>query len=167
VSGFFPGMSLAVITGHCYRNVWRRMGNSEPVPESTVVMLGVRDLSPDEEAQRLERSSIEVVRWEGGKPAADVTTVLDKLATRVDEVYLHVDHDSLDATVAPGVSDLPVPDGLSLEDLEGAIRSIASRFRIRAAALTNYNPERDEDDKTLRAGLRIIPAIASAMALAE
>lgn len=163
VSGFFPGMSLAVLTGHCYQQMWRGMGNAEPVPESTVVMLGVRDLSPEEEARRLERSSIEVVGWRDGEPTADVATALDQLAERVGEVYLHVDNDGLDPSIAPGVSDPPAPGGLSLDDVEGAIRSVASRFRIRASALTNYNPEHDQDDETLRTGLRIIPAIASAM----
>jgi len=163
VSGFFPGMSLAVVTGHCYQGMWRTMGNAEPIPESSVVMLGVRDLSPEEEAWRLEHSTIQVVGWRDGEPIADVPAVLDRLAKRVDEVYLHVDNDGLDPTVSPGVSDPPVRGGLSLDQLEDAIREVASRFRIRAAALTNFNPDHDEDDETLRTGLRIIPAIASAM----
>jgi hypothetical protein len=31
-SGFFPGMSLAVVTGHCYRDYWARIGDSTPWP---------------------------------------------------------------------------------------------------------------------------------------
>jgi arginase len=60
-SGFFPSMSLAVVTGHCYQRMWSRMGNAEPVPERVVLMLGARDLSPITERQRLEASRIEVV----------------------------------------------------------------------------------------------------------
>ena len=76
------------------------------------------------------------------------------------DVYLHVDLDGLDPEVAPGIVDNPVPGGLSLQDLEEATQAVADRFRIRAAALTTYNPELDEDEKTLRAGLRIIELLA-------
>jgi arginase len=162
-SGFFPGMSLAVVTGHCYQQMWGRMGNAEPLPERMVLMLGVRDLSPTMERERLEASEIELVSWEQGRPTADVGESIEELATRVDEVYLHVDNDALDPAVAPGVSDVPAAGGLSLEQLEDAIRTIASQIRIRAASLTNFNPDRDEGDRTLEAGLRIIGAIGSAL----
>jgi arginase family enzyme len=71
-------------------------------------------------------------------------------------VYVHVDLDVLDPQVAPGVVDAPVPGGLSLEQLEDAIRAVTDRFRVRAAAVTTFDPDRDEDEKTLRAGLRAI-----------
>src|SRR5688572_24869496 len=45
VSGFFPGMTLAIVTGHCYARWWAQIGNASPVPEAHVALLGVRDLS--------------------------------------------------------------------------------------------------------------------------
>jgi arginase len=162
-SGFFPGMSLAVVTGHCYQRMWSRIGNAEPVPERVVLMLGVRDLSPTMERERLEASEIEVVSWEKGRPTADVAESIEELASRVDEVYLHVDNDALDPAVAPGVSDVPAPGGLSLEQLDDAIGTVAAQMRIRAASLTNFNPDRDAGDRTLEAGLRIIGTIGSAL----
>jgi arginase family enzyme len=91
-----------------------------------------------------------------------VRVALDKLARRVPEVYLHIDMDSLDPQVAPGVVFDPVRGGLSLEDMEEGIRAVFARFRVRAATLSVYNPDRDQDDKTLRAGLRIIEVLAGA-----
>jgi arginase family enzyme len=44
-----------------------------------------------------------------------------------------------------------------------AIRAVADRFRIAAAALTTYNPDLDQDDQTLRAGLRIIEVLAECL----
>lgn len=160
ISGFFPGMSMAVITGHCYRNFWAQVGDSAPLDEAAILMLGVRDLSPAEERERLERSAIQVVSWRAGRPRADVRSAFDELATRVRDIYLHVDLDGLDPDVAPGIVDDPVPGGLSLEDLEEIIRQVGSRFRIKAAAVTTYNPDRDEDHKTARVGLRIIELLA-------
>src|ERR671938_1719407 len=86
-SGFFPGMSLAVVTGHCYRNYWAQIGDATPLAEEAIALLGVRDLYPEAERERLERSAIEVVPWRDGKPAADIAAVLDRLAQRVADVY--------------------------------------------------------------------------------
>jgi arginase len=158
-SGYFDGMSLAVITGHCYQSYWAQIGNCTPIPESATLLLGVRDLDTAER-EHLDHSDVQVVEWHEGRPQGDVRVALDKLAQRVPEVYLHIDMDSLDPKVAPGVVFDPVPGGLSLEDMEEGIRAVFARFRVRAATLSVYNPDRDQDDKTLRAGLRIIEVLA-------
>ena len=158
-SGYFDGMSLAVITGRCYQSYWAQIGNSTPIPESSVLMLGVTDAA---EKDCLDHSAVQLVKWHEGKPQGEVRAALNKLAQRVREIYLHIDMDSLDPQVAPGVVFDPVPGGLFLEDMEEAIRTVFSRFRVRAATLSVFNPQRDQDDKTLRAGLRIIEVLADA-----
>jgi arginase len=155
-SGFFPGMSLAVVIGHCYRNYWGQIGDNTPLDEAAIAMFGVRDLWPAAERERLERSAIEVVEWRDGKPRADVLAALDNLATRVPEVYLHIDFDGFAPEIAPGIVDEPAPGGLSLEDAQLIIRGTAERFRLRAVTLATYTPERDEQGKTLRLGLKLI-----------
>jgi arginase len=164
VSGFFPGMSLAIAAGHCYRGLWGRIGDNTPVPESAILLLGVRDLSPRAERERLERSEIAVVEWRDGRTQQDVDAAIDDLARHVDEVYVHVDLDALDREVAPGIVDPPVPGGLSLRQLEDALVAVTARFRLRAAALTTFDPERDPDGRTLRAALRIVELLAGAPA---
>jgi arginase len=154
VSGFFPGMSLAVVTGHCYRSLWAQVGDSTPVSEEATVLIGVRDLSPDAERERLERSAIRTV-----PPGGDVDAALDELAARVDDVYVHLDLDALDPEVAPGIVDDPVPGGLSLEQLEHALRAVRERFRVAAIAVTTYNPQRDRDDRTLHAAVRAVEGL--------
>jgi arginase len=163
VSGYFPGMSLAVITGHCYRNAWAQIGNADPIRESAIVLVGVRDVDGAEQ-DRLDRSEIGVVPWRDGKPGTDLMDALDRLAGRVREIYLHVDIDVLDPAFAPGVVDRPAPGGLSLEQLETAVRGIADRFRVQAIDLAVYNPERDIEDRTLRSGLRVIEVIGECVA---
>lgn len=54
------------------------------------------------------------------------------------------------------VVDPPLPGGLSLHDTEAIIRAVAAQFRIRAAALATFHPDRAHNDKTLRAALDII-----------
>src|SRR6266700_6417840 len=165
ISGFFAGMSLAVITGHCYRNFWAQIGESSPIAEAATLLLGVRDLSPEAERERLHQSAIQVVNWHEGKPQTDVLARLDALTKRVQEIYLHIDLDAFDPQVAPGLVDSPVPGGLSMPQMEEAIRAVAARFRLRAVALATYNPDCDQDEKTLRAGLRIMELLAECASL--
>jgi arginase len=159
VSGYLPGMCMAVISGQCYRSYWAQMGDSTSIPESAILMLGVRDLDPAER-ERLGHSPIQVVKWHEGKPQSDVQTALDRLAQRVSEVYLHIDMDSLDPKVAPGVIGTPVPAGMSLEYMEESLRAVFARFRVKAATLAVYDPDHDQDDKTLRTALRLIEVLA-------
>ena len=64
-------MSLAVITGHCYRSYWAQIGDNTPVLESATVIFGVRDLDPAEQ-QRFQQSQIRMVKWRDGNPQGDV-----------------------------------------------------------------------------------------------
>jgi arginase len=160
ITGFFGGMPLAVITGHCYRNLWAQVGDSAPVAEAATLLIGVRDLDPAER-ERLQRSAVRTVPWLGGRPLADIEAAVDELATRVPEVYLHVDVDALDPEAVPGIGDYRSPGGLSLADMESAIRATAARLRIRAATLATFNPEDDADGSALRACLRIIEVLAA------
>jgi arginase len=161
VSGYFAGMSLAVITGHCYQNLWAQTGDSTPIAESATLLVGVSDLD-SAERQRLEPSAIEVVAWHDGKPVKDVFAALHTLTARVREVYVHVDLDALDPSVVPGIVDFPVPGGLLMEDMVRILQAVVSHFRIRAASLTTFDPTRDHEGNTLRAGLRIIELLAGA-----
>jgi arginase len=161
-SGFFAGMSLAIVLGHCYTSLWADVGDGASVSENATLLLGVRDVDPAERT-RLATAGVDVVRWQGGEPAGDVAASMDRLSSTVESVYLHIDVDALDPSVAPGVVDEPVPGGLSTEDVVRAIDAVAARFRIRAATLATYDPRVDEDDRTLRTCLRIIAELADAL----
>jgi arginase len=160
VSGFLPGMSLAAITGHCHRPLWSIVGGRAPLDEADVVLIGVRSLSPDQEAERLRRSAVQVIPWQHGQAVGDVGLALDRLAGRVDRVYLHIDNDALDPSIAPGVVDEPVPGGLTMPAMGAVIRDVATRFRIAAATIATYTPAKDHDDKTLKANLTLIDLLA-------
>jgi arginase len=159
-SGFFAGMSAAVITGHCYRHYWAQIGDHTPLAENTIAMFGVRDLSPQAERERLERSAIQVVEWRDGQPDRDILATLDDLARRVRKIYLHIDLDAFAPELAPGIADEPVPGGLTLEQAETIIRATAERFHIQAATLATYTPDRDREETTLRLALNLIDLLA-------
>jgi arginase len=153
-SGFFGGMSVAVLTGECYRAVWGEVGDSTPIPEDRIVLVGIRDLSPEAERERLDRSAVEIV-----PPGGDVEGAITRLLERVDDVYLHVDLDGLDPQIAPGIVDPPVPGGLSIDELERVIRALDGR--LAAVSITTYVPEWDPEDRTLDVVLRAIDLISA------
>ena len=39
------------------------------------------------------------------------------------------------------------------------MRSVERCVAVKAAAITTYNPERDQDDRTLRAALRVVELV--------
>jgi arginase family enzyme len=62
--------------------------------------------------------------------------------------------------LTPGVADEPAPGGLTLEQAETIIHAAADRFRIRAATLASYAPDRDRDEATLRVALSLLELLA-------
>jgi arginase len=160
VSGFFPGMALAIVTGQCYAAWWAQIGNAAPVPEDHVALLGVRDLSPAAERERLERSGMLRVAWVDRRPDGDIDATIAALADRVDDVYLHVDLDALDPSIAPGIVDAPVPHGLSLPQVDDVLGAVTGRLGVRAVALTTYTPSRDVDGATHASALHVLGHIA-------
>ena len=148
VTGFFPGMALAIVTGHCYAAWWAQIGNAAPVPERNVALLGIRDVSPDAERKRLERSPMLRAAWIDGQPDRDINTTIATLADRVERVYLHIDLDALD------------PHGLSLAQLDEVLDTVADLLALAAIAVTTYTPSRDIRDATHATALHILARIA-------
>jgi arginase len=160
VTGFFPGMALAIVTGHCYAAWWAQIGNAAPVPETHVALLGVRDLSPDAERERVERSRMLRVAWVDGHPDGDVDVTVATLAGRVEQVYLHIDLDALDPSIAPGIVDAPVPQGLSLRQVDEVLDAVTGTLDLRAVVLTTYTPSRDVAGVTHATALHVLGRIA-------
>jgi arginase len=160
VSGFFPGMALAIVTGDCYASWWAEIGNAAPVPEPHVALLGVRDFSPDAERERVERSRMLRVAWVDGQPDGDIEATVATLAGRVERVYLHIDLDALDPSIAPGIVDAPAPQGLSLEQLDEVLDAVTGQLALGAVALTTYTPNRDVAGATHATALHILRRIA-------
>jgi arginase family enzyme len=66
----------------------------------------------------------------------------------VSTIYMHLDMDVLDPAISPGVN-FSEPGGISPEQLFGAVNYVKSTGKLGAAAITNFNPDRDRDGRTL------------------
>jgi arginase family enzyme len=140
-------MTLAVVVGDCGEAVWAAL-DWQPVAPENVALVGVRALSPQEEAERLARSSVQVVPWRHGSAAGSVDATLGALAGRAGRVYVHLDLDALDPSVGSAVVDPPVRGGLSAAQLDDLLALVSERFEIAAATIATYTPAND-DGRTL------------------
>jgi arginase len=157
LSGMLDGMALAAAVGHCHEDLRERIGMDASVAEENVLLLGWRDLDP-EESRRLEASAITTF---GARELDDVERVLADWKLRVDAVYLHVDIDFLDPAESPGAN-FRGPGGLPLERAEQLLASIVRELPVAVIALTNHNPDSDPRGLTAAAGVRLLRAMAAA-----
>lgn len=143
ISGALEGMSLAIATGHCHPELMAR-----PVAEENVVLAATRSLDPLEEV-RLARSKIELAALDR------LPRAVDQLAHRVDNIYLHLDLDVLDPGISPGVN-FSAPGGISPDQLFDAVKHVIATGKLRAAAIANFNPDRDRDHRTLKIAQQLV-----------
>jgi arginase len=161
VGGFLDGMALATVTGRCWSVLAASVSNFRPVPEDCVVLIGARDLDAAEKTL-LDESAI--AQLPPSMLRALFQPVMDDLASRVSEVYVHVDLDVLDLTEGRANS-YAASGGLHVDEVVRAVTEIGRRFTIGAAALTAYDPAYDGDGRVRTAAARIARAIADAAAL--
>lgn len=155
ISGYLGGMPLACIVGRGLDDLREQCKLATPVPEGNVALIGARDLDPAEEQQLLD-SSVALVRGAELRDSAALDRALQALGS-LPQLYLHVDIDVLDPVEAPGI-DYPATGGLRLDELTQIIERIVGLGNLAALSLTAVNPEKDNDERTVSAGLAAIEA---------
>ena len=143
ISGLLEGMSLAIAVGHCHEELRARIGFSRPVLPAQISLIGTRDIDPGED-HRLIRSGIS-----------------EQLPRDVDAVYVHLDLDFLDPAAAPGVN-FRGPGGMALEEACRRLREVVETLPVAAVNLTNYRPDLDTEDRTVRSALKLLEQLTAA-----
>jgi len=152
-SGFLDGMGLAILTGRCWRRLAERFESFQPVLDSQVIQIGVREKDPPE-VQLLQQSGIKQIPTVA---LAELPEVLRQLGTNT--VYVHVDLDVID-TSEGRANGWACGGGLSLNQLRDALELIGCRASIVAGAVTCYDPAVDADGRIGRAIPRIVELLA-------
>jgi arginase len=152
ITGFLDGMGLALLLGDGWSELRATIEGLRPVPAENALLVSARDLDPTE-ADRVAASNLRRADADTLEPA------LDELATRVDAVYLHIDLDVIDPSVARA-NVLAVDGGPDTEQLEEALAAVSSRFEIAAAALTAYDPSQDHENRVPGIAARLSEQLA-------
>jgi arginase len=155
LSGYLGGMPLACAVGRGLDELRERSKLAGSIPERNVALLGARDLDPPE-AEALAASAVTLVRSDRLDSPGALDSALAMLGG-LEQVYLHVDIDVLDPTVAPGVN-YPAASGLQVAQLQAALRQVAGLGNVQAFALTAVDPGKDIDGRTVAAALQVIEA---------
>jgi arginase len=152
-SGFLDGMGLAILTGRCWRRLAERFESFQPVLDSQVIQIGVREKDPPE-VQLLQQSGIKQIPTVA---LAGLPKALKELSAPT--VYVHVDLDVID-TSEGRANGWACGGGLSLNQLRDALELIGRSVSIVAGAVTCYDPAVDMDGRIGRA----IPGIVELLA---
>jgi arginase len=159
-SGFLDGMALGALTGRCFHQMTGTINGFRAVSDDRVVLVGARHLDPSEEAA-LKTSA--VTRVSASAVATDLPAAVGSLHERSKNIYLHVDLDVLDASEGKA-NTYAVGGGLSVSELEDAVRTITQALRVRGVALTAYDPLADVDGRACEAAINVLLTVADAVA---
>jgi arginase len=151
-TGYFTaaGLDLALVTGrHGPGALTNLRGLGPYVPEANVVVFGYYDDPNDAEMYAVEGRAqsklhfMELNQVRGLGAGAAAQAALARLAAQgLDQFWLHLDADVLDATVMPAV-DSPNPNGLSFAELTEALRVFLGSGRAVGLEVTIFDPDLD------------------------
>ncbi len=147
-SGMLGGMPVAVAVGKCLHRLRNQNMLGEPLSPQDIVMMGMRDLD-GLERDAIEADRLVVVRESDiAERNSRFHDAVRSLSDRMDMVYVHVDLDILDPSVAPAAG-LPSSGGLTGEQLGHALRALLGYPKVVALALVSYGADRDTDGRTM------------------
>ena len=160
-TGFMDGMPVAMVIGACWHALTSSIPGFRALPERQVALVGSRELD-EAERDRLEKSEIQLVTSNSIRelgPKGALAPVLHDWSGQVEDVYVHIDMDVHDPTLAP-VNSYQPPGGPSPEEVQSCVRHVSEQFQIVGASVTAYDPDCDRDAKGLNAGIALIRLLA-------
>jgi arginase len=154
-SGSLGGMPVAVATGRALRRLRLDAHLDPPLPDSAIVMAGVRLVDPLEQAL-LDSSAIHQVSVDDLRNRTPtVFAELDRLSRITDRIYIHIDMDVLDPREVMGHQN-KVANGPSSAQLAILFEEIFRRYPKTAAIGFATLPATDEGGLSLAALNRMI-----------
>jgi arginase len=158
-SGFFDGMGLAMLTGRVWQTLAASVPGHTPLPDEAAVLVGGHDLDAAEE-ELIAGSALTHLPPRAFADGDAVTDVLDRLATEVDVIHLHVDLDVLDTAIAPANS-YAVPGGVQPEDLVRLAREAAARRPLVSLTVASWDPTLDPQHRMRDTALDLLETFGS------
>lgn len=158
-SGMLDGMGLAILNGQCWNMLVGTVPGFQSISADRLLHVGgrlsfiERNLLNQQAVPFVERLHIKSVGVE-----AALQPAFNNLQRSTDRVYLHLDLDVLDFSIAQANA-FARPDGLTLDELEAAIRQVKAHFTICGCGIASFDPALDENGKMAEAVQRLVPTL--------
>ncbi len=140
------------IAGHKFANgsPFRRIAELENVGK--MIHIGIRQCSESEYDFANDRGNTVITREDVREQG--VQTLIDYLPD-LGSVYVSIDIDAIDPSVAPGTGS-PVADGLYYHEIREFLRGVTKKGDVKGFDLVEVNPLLDESGRTSLAAVRLI-----------
>jgi arginase len=156
-SGNVHGMPMASILGYGPKSLTDIFGFSPKIAPERVVMIGIREVDPEERAL-VKKSGVRVFTMKEIDKRG-IGNVMDEalsiLTSRADGIAVTLDADFLDPDESPGVA-TPVRGGADYREAHLAMEMIADTKKLASFELTEINPILDARNKTAHFGVELI-----------
>jgi arginase len=146
----YHGMPLAALLGYGEPSLVNVLEQGPILSPHHVCLIGVRSFEEGEEAL-LKRLGVRVYFMEEVNERGFKTIfqeALDHVKNQTKGFGLSIDLDAFDPSEAPGVG-TPAPYGLKAIDVLPELQKIQNDPLLKALEIVEYNPDRDENKKTL------------------
>ena len=161
-SGLVGGTPLATIAGLCkgedYKSWMEAAGIKHPIPNSDIILSDGRDMDP-KEIINLQNTDVIYLNTDQFNNPEFWSQTVEKLAERVDVIYLHIDEDILDAKYTPGQY-TETGGGPEVYTAMENISKVMETGKVCAFSLVSVFHENDNPSKELCTlnGMRLISA---------
>jgi len=156
-SGNIHGMPLAALLGKADKKLAAMYPGSDFINPENLILIGVRSYE-HEEYDLLKQAKVEIIFAEQIDGLAQaLTKAIDKLSLSCQAIGISIDLDFIDPDDAPGV-ETPAQGGIKAEELLKALALINRHPKICGLEISEFNPEKDSENKTLHLMKKIIEA---------
>ena len=173
-SGLFGDLSrVGLITLDAHHDLRDGNTNGSPVwrliqaglPGKNIVQIGISDFANSKEySNRAKEAGIFVISRAQlrNKSIADaMKQAFAHLGRNVDHIYVDLDVDVCDRSVAPACP-AATPGGISADELRQAAFLAGANYKVRAVDITEIDPKRDsKDERTVRLAALLVLEIAA------
>ncbi|WP_031435937.1 arginase [Methylobacter tundripaludum] len=156
-SGNIHGMPLAALLGKADKKLATMYPGSDFIKPKNLILIGVRSYE-NEEYDLLKQAKVEIV-FAGQIDGLTQVLIkaIDKLSLSCQVIGISIDLDFIDPDDAPGV-ETPAQGGIKAEELLKALALINRHPKICGLEISEFNPEKDPENKTLHLMKKIIEA---------
>ncbi len=156
LTGNIHGMHLASLLGFGTPELINTYRDGTKVKKSNLLHIGGSDWDQAElnliERERLDAYTLFDILTQGLGP---LITKIDELSSRVSNVWVSLDLDSIDQIYAPGAG-MPNAKGLTYREIATLAEYIGKKCNVIGVDVVEYNPLQDEHNKTAELGIELI-----------